>query len=310
MTNFKIIQKRNVWLAISGLIFVVCLAALMIWKLKFGIDFTGGSLLEVRFLQNRPTVTEVEAGLDKFNLGSLTVQPVGDDSMILRFQELTINERQDILKKLNELSAAGLSDKNKSNVEEIRYDSVGPSIGEELKKKSVYAIFWVFVVIVLYISIAFRKVSKPVSSWKYGISALLAMLHDVLITIGIFAILGRFYNIEINTPFVAAILTVLGYSIHDTIVVFDRIRENLPKSDQDFEGTVNMSLNQTLGRSINTSLTVLITLVAIIWFGGESIKTFALALAIGITTGTYSSIFVASPLLVLWDQFSRRGSKK
>jgi preprotein translocase subunit SecF len=190
-------------------------------------------------------------------------------------------------------------------VEEIRYDSVGPSIGVELKRKAISAIFWVLIAIVIYISIAFSKVSKPVASWKFGLSALIAMFHDVIITVGVFAILGKYFGVEINTPFVAATLTVLGYSVHDTIVVFDRIRENLPKSDQDFIGTVNSSLNQTLIRSLNTSLTVLLTLIAIIIFGGASIRSFALALTIGIFIGTYSSIFVASPLLVVWEKFKK-----
>jgi preprotein translocase subunit SecF len=132
------------------------------------------------------------------------------------------------------------------------------------------------------------------------------MFHDVIITLGVFAFLGKYYNMEINAPFLAAILTVLGYSIHDTIVVFDRTRENLPKSDDDFAGTVNTSLNQTLGRSINTSMTSLLALSAIIVFGGESIRPFALALTIGIFIGTYSSIFVASPLLVYWEKWNNR----
>jgi len=192
------------------------------------------------------------------------------------------------------------------DVTQIRYTAVGPSIGEELKRKAVLAIFWVLAAVVIYISIAFRRVSRPVSSWKYGVSALIAMLHDVIITIGVFAFLGKFYGTEINTPFVAAVLTVLGYSIHDTIVVFDRVRENLPRSDEDFSGTVNTSLNQTLVRSINTSMTVILTLLAVLIFGGASIRVFALALTIGIFIGTYSSIFVASPLLILWEKWGKQ----
>ncbi len=218
--------------------------------------------------------------------------------MILRFQETAEEVHQNILTKLNQLAG-------ENNLEELRFDSVGPSIGQELKRKSLYAIFFVLLAMLIYITYAFRKVSKPISSWKYGTAAIIAMFHDALITIGVFSILGHFYNIEINTPFVAAILTVLGYSVHDTIVVFDRIRENLPRSSEDFEGTVNISLNQTLGRSLSTSFTVLLVLAAIIFFGGSSIRTFALALAIGIFIGTYSSIFVASPLLVVWEKMKK-----
>jgi len=298
--NFQIIKKRNIWLAFSIILFVVAAAALSLWGLKFGIDFTGGSQLEVKFFEQRPDIKAVENKLADMNLGSLTVQPVEDKGMILKFQDSTKEKRDETMKRLGELS--GGEDK----LEEVQYDSVGPSVGTELKRKAVLAIFWVFVAIVIYISIAFNKISKPVASWKYGLSALTAMFHDIIITIGVFAILGKYYGIEINTPFVAAILTVLGYSVHDTIVVFDRIRENLPKSEENFEDTVNTSLNQTLIRSLNTSMTVLLTLIAVIVLGGASIRTFALALTIGIAIGTYSSIFVASPLLVIWEKFGKK----
>lgn len=308
MTNYQIIQKRNIWLTISGALFVVAVAALIIWGFKFGIDFTGGSLLEVKFLGQRPSVNEVQNILTNNpaigSLDGLIVQPVGGQNMILRFQDTSEEKHKAVtaaLEKLGELEGI----KDKKFVEELRFDSVGPSIGQELKQKSVYAIFFVLIGILIYISWAFRKVSKPVASWKYGTAALIALAHDAIITLGVFSILGRFLGIEINTPFVAAILTVIGYSVHDTIVVFDRIRENLPKSDEDFEGTINTSLNQTLIRSINTSLTVILTLIAVLLFGGASIRPFALALTVGIFIGTYSSIFVASPLLVLWEKWKK-----
>jgi preprotein translocase subunit SecF len=304
--DFRIIQKRGIWLTISTLLFVIFGLAIILWGLKFGIDFTGGSILEVKFDKNRPEVTVIQNKLSDLDLGSLTVQPVGDSNVSLRFQDSAKEKHDEVIKRLNGIANPDPKSKEKNVVEEIRYDSVGPSIGAELKSKAINAIFWVFIMIVIYISIAFHKVSKPVASWKYGISALLAMFHDVIITIGVFAVLGKYFGVEINTPFVAAVLTVLGYSIHDTIVVFDRIRENLPKSDKDFEGTVNVSLNQTLGRSINTSLTVMLTLIAIIVFGGESIRSFALALTVGIFIGTYSSIFVASPLLVVWEKIGKK----
>lgn len=306
MTNYNIIQKRAIWLWISGILFAVFGAALLVWGFKFGIDFTGGSLLEVRFAKERPSVSEVQSALaapEIGNLGSLVVQPVGEQDMIVRFQESSEEKHRAVLASLAKLGQA----KSRDNaVEELRFDAVGPSVGQELKQKSVNAIFLVLLFILLYISWAFRKVSKPVASWKYGLAALIALAHDAIITLGVFAVLGKFYDIEINTPFVAAILTVIGYSVHDTIVVFDRLRENLPKSHTDFEGTVNMSLNQTLVRSVNTSLTVLLTLVAIILFGGASIRSFALALTIGIGIGTYSSIFVASPLLVVWEKWRQK----
>jgi len=302
MTNFKIIQKRNIWLSISGALFVIFLAALVVWGFKYGIDFTGGSLLEVKYLGSRPTVNQVETSLTDLKLNSLIVQPVGSEDMMLKFQDTAEATHQAILSKLTAL--AKQLDKNNS-LEELRFESVGPSIGAELKIKSLWAIFFALLAMLAYITYAFRKVSRPIASWKYASAAIIAMFHDTIITMGVFAALGHFYGVEINTPFVAAVLTVLGYSVHDTIVVFDRIRENLPKSEFDFEGTVNMSLNQTLVRSLNTSLTVLLVLLAIIIFGGASIRTFALALAIGIFIGTYSSIFVASPLLVVWEKLKR-----
>jgi len=320
MTNFKIIQKRKIWLTISVLLFVVFGLAWMIWGLKYGIDFTGGSLLEIRFLDNRPDISIIREELDKIGLKDLIIQPAGEKGLIMRFQDTEETKHQEVLASLDKINSVPEENSGKSTstvsqteltpglitIEELRYDSVGPSIGQELKRKSFNAIVFVFTAIVLYITYAFRKVSKPVASWKFGLSALVAMFHDVIITIGVFAVLGRFFNIEIDTPFVAAVLTVVGYSVHDTIVVFDRIRENLPKSDEDFEGTVNNSLNQTLVRSINTTLTVILTLVSIIIFGGASIRTFVLALTIGIFIGTYSSIFVASPLVVIWEKWSRK----
>ncbi|MBI2459848.1 MAG: protein translocase subunit SecF [Parcubacteria group bacterium] len=302
MTNFKIIQKRNIWLGISGALFVVFLAALLVWGFKYGIDFTGGSLLEVKFKAARPSVSQIQAGLADVKLSSLIIQPVGEQDMMLKFQETKEETHQAILSKLNELAQ---KDNKNNSIEELRFESVGPSIGAELKIKSLWAIFFALLAMLSYITYAFRKVSRPVASWKYGLAAIMAMFHDVVITMGVFAFLGHYYEIEINTAFVAAILTVLGYSVHDTIVVFDRLRENLPKSDEDFEGTVNTSLNQTIVRSLNTSLTVLLVLAAIIIFGGASIRTFVLALAIGIGIGTYSSIFVASPILVVWEQWKK-----
>ncbi len=241
--------------------------------------------MEVRFKGERPTVVEAQEKLSGLELESLVVQPIGEKDMLLRFQNTEESKHQEVISAFGE-------------VEELRFDAVGPSIGNELKRRSLIASFMVLAAIIIYIAWAFREVSKPVASWKYGLTAIVALFHDVLIVLGVFAVLGHFFNIEINTPFIAAILTVLGYSVNDTIVVFDRIRENLPKSDEDFEGTVNSSVNQTITRSIYTSITTLLVLITILIFGGSSIRDFVLALSIGVFIGTYSSIFVASPLLV------------
>lgn len=298
---YQIIQKRKIWLSFSSLLVAISVVFLALWGLDFGIDFTGGSLLEVKYSGERPSVSEVQEATSDLGLESLIVQPIGESNLILRFQEISEDDHQKALEKLESLK----DDSGGSNFEELRFDSVGPSIGEELKRKSLYAIFAVLFFIILYIALVFRKVSKPVSSWKYGFTAIIALFHDVIITLGVFSVLGYFYGVEINTPFVAAILTVLGYSVNDTIVVFDRIRENLPQSDQDFESTVNTSVNETLTRSINTSFTTLLVLISILVFGGGSIKDFVLALSIGVFIGTYSSIFLASPLLVVWEKIRK-----
>ncbi len=296
----RIIQKRKIWLTISGIFVALAIVSLFAWGLKFGIDFTGGSLLEVKFLNTQPSVSDIRDILKDVGLSSLTIQPTENNSVILRFQENSEEKHQALLSKLNDLAA-----NNNGTAEEVRFDSIGPSIGKELKSKSFNSIIIVLVIIIAYIAFAFRKVSKPVASWKYGLAAIIALAHDILITLGIFSVLGKFWGVEINTSFVAAILTVLGYSINDTIVVFDRIRENLPRSEEDFEGTVNRSINQTLARSINTSLTVLLVLLCIVFWGGSTIRDFSIALSIGVFVGTYSSIFVASPLVVIWEKFKK-----
>jgi preprotein translocase subunit SecF len=313
MFMINIIPKKNIWFTLSGIMLIFSISALFVWGLKFGIDFTGGSLLEVKFLNERPAVNDIRGSLSDLELGSLVVQPIDEKNLILRFQDTSEEKHQETLQRLDELGGAsepvgenGAETAGLNNIEELRFDSVGPSIGQELKNKSMSAIILVLIAIVLYIAWAFRKVSKPVESWKYGLSATFALFHDVIITVGVFAYLGYLLNLEINTAFVAAILTVIGYSVNDTIVVFDRVRENLPKSEEDFESTVNTSINQTISRSINTSGTTLLVLAAILFLGGSTIRDFILVLSIGILIGTYSSIFIASPILVMWENFGRK----
>jgi preprotein translocase subunit SecF len=205
-----------------------------------------------------------------------------------------------------DLGAIAANEEN-SNIKEKRFDSIGPVIGNELKSTAVIAIVIALIAIVLYIGWAFRKVSRPVSSFKYGIIATITLFHDIIITLGVFAVLGHLYNIEVGIPFVAALLAILGYSVNDTIVVFDRTRENLIRSgSDDFEKVVNKSVNETLIRSLNTSFTTLLVLATLFLFGGTTIKYFIVALIVGITAGTYSSIFIASPLLVTWQKWSLR----
>lgn len=318
-------KKKKIWFSISLTLVVASLLSFFVWGLNLGIDFTGGSLLEVKFGQNAPGVNEVEQALSGLDLKGLTIQPTDQNGIIFRFQDTAGDKQQAAMEALRSLvgESAEAGDKQlkiesdgqvavevnsgqtAELVEELRYESVGPSIGQELKRNAIYSIVIILIAIIIYVAWAFRKVSRPVASWKYGVAGVIALFHDVIIVTGIFCVLGQFYGIEVNTSFVAALLTVFGYSIADTIVVFDRIRENLPKSHEDFEGTINTSINQTLRRSINTSMTTILTLLAIFLLGGDSIKFFALALLIGIFFGTYSSIFLASPLLTLFNKWKK-----
>jgi preprotein translocase subunit SecF len=265
--------------------------------LKFGIEFAGGSNMAIQFQNERPTNEAIQQTMSEFNLGEITVQPTGDKGAIIKFQGVEESVHQQILSKLN----------STYTVTETNFQYIGPSVGKELKNSTEIAIALCLLAITIYIAFAFRKVSRPVSSWKYGITSLIALFHDIIVPLGIFSVLGHFYNVEITIPIVAALLTILGFSVHDTIVIFDRIRENiLRKGMGQFEETVNLSLNQTLGRSISTVFSVVIVLVCLFFFGGETLKYFALTLIIGITSGAYSSIFIASPLLVSWYKWEQK----
>ena len=298
--NFPFIKYSAVYYILFGILVIGSISALLVFGLKFGIEFTGGSTMEVNFIDKRPVNEEISKTLSGFNLGEIIVKPTGDKGVVLQFKGIDETVHQQILSKLSELS----------KVEERSFEYIGPSIGQELKQKTILSMFLALLAITLYIAFAFRKVSKPVSSWKYGIASLIALFHDILIPLGVFAILGKFYNIEITIPIIAALLTILGFSVHDTIVIFDRIRENiLRKGMGQFQETVNWSLNQTIGRSISTVFTTLLTLLSIFFFGGQTLKYFSLALIIGITSGAYSSIFIASPLLVSWRKWDEKRSK-
>jgi preprotein translocase subunit SecF len=289
-----IIHNRRIFFSISGILFAASILAFIIWGLKLGIDFTGGSLLQIDFKTERPANDIIKQELAGLDLGELSIQPTSGKGVIMRFKSVEEETHQKIL------TALGGFEK----VEEKSFESIGPVIGQELKNRSLYAIALVMIMIVIYIAYAFRKVSRPVASWRYGVAAIVALVHDVIIPSGFFALLGHFFGVEVGLLFVTAVLTILGFSVHDTIVVFDRIRENLRKGGfGDFENSVEASINQTIGRSITTSLVVMFTLFAIFLFGGETTKYFALTLLVGVFFGTYSSIFIASPLLVEWENF-------
>jgi preprotein translocase subunit SecF len=300
----QITKFRKVYYIISSVLVGLSLLALAVWGLNLGIDFKGGSLLNGEFQNSALSKDDISDVLAKYDLGDLIIQPSGDRSVFMRFKEVSEDTHQDILASLSE--AATQNDPENIFIQKS-YESIGPSISSELSKKAIYAIILVLAAIVLFVAFAFRKVSYPIASWKYGLATLVALFHDVAIPVGVFAYLGHFYNIEISSAFIAAILTVLGYSVNDSIVVFDRVRENLMRhTGKDFEDTVNISVNQTFVRSLNTSLTVILVLLSIYMFGGESIKYFALALAVGVLSGTYSSIFVGSTLLVTMQKMLKR----
>ncbi|OHA59684.1 MAG: protein-export membrane protein SecF [Candidatus Vogelbacteria bacterium RIFOXYD1_FULL_46_19] len=294
-----VIKHRRKFFAISALVVGLAVAAILYFGLNFGTDFTGGSILELRYPEGRPTAGEIKNSLATTPFAASQVQPAGDSNVILRLQAIDEAEKEELISTLAEVSAQTLT--------EERFSSIGPTISGELARRAGLALVIVVILIVLFIAFVFRHVSEPVSSWKYGLVAVLTLLHDIIIPTGVFAVLGYLYGVEIDALFLTAMLTILGLSVNDTIVVFDRIRENLKnKVAPHFEDVVGLSLQQTYARSINTSLTIIVVLLALYIFGGTTTKDFALALTIGMTVGTYSSIFLAAPLLVTWDKWSSR----
>ena len=289
----NLIKHTKLYFILSLIILIPGVVALLAFGLNLSIDFTGGSLLEYK-ITNQPTLAEIT---DIFAEHDVKTEEIIFD----KDSKVNIKTKPIDAKKSDELTQA-LSEKF-TNVQQLSFETVGPSVGRETTKNSITAVIVASVGILLYIAYAFRNIPKPYSSFHFGVCAIIAMLHDAFVVLGIFAILGHFLNVETDALFITAILTVIGFSVHDTIVVFDRIRENLKKLPQSwkFPEIVNYSLVETLNRSLATSLTVIMTLTALFLLGGQSIKHFALALLIGIISGTYSSIFNAAPLLVVWE---------
>ncbi|HPI67174.1 MAG TPA: protein translocase subunit SecF [bacterium] len=301
--HLAIVKNRNKFFIFSGVLVILSIISIAVWGLNFGIDFTGGSLLEIKI--NNAELMSASDFSNKITtlmptLGEVRVQPSSDGGYLIRLKHLSEEEHQQLLRMATEI----FNDQNKDvQIEEKRFESIGPVIGQELKVKAVWAIILAMIMIILYIAYSFRHVSKPVASWKYGVGAVIALFHDIIIVTGIFAALGHFFGYEIDLLFVSALLTILGFSVHDTIVVYDRTRENLIHNPQKtFEDTVDKATNDTITRSINTSLTVFFVLLAMYLLGGDSTRNFVLALLIGVFFGTYSSIFVASTLLVVWHK--------
>lgn len=296
---YNIIGNKYIFLSISAVLVIAALVSIALFGFKQGIDFKGGTAWQVR-IANAPTTEAVQDILMKeFKLTEITViEEPTTQSIILRLPELSLGLHAEYKKTLEKQFGA---------IEELNYETIGPAIGSELRRKALYAFVGVLITISLYIAFAFRTVSLPVSSWKYGFITLITLFHDALIPLGLVSYLGARQGVEINTNTIVALLVVMGFSVHDTIVVFDRIRENIKNqktSSFNFPALVNTSVNETIIRSLNTSLTLILMLCALLLFGSANLFYFVLVILVGVVVGIYSSIFVASPLVTVWNRSS------
>ncbi len=290
-----IIKYKKVFVLISVCLVALSLASIFIFGFKLGIDFKGGAQMEVTFAGARPEQSIVKDELSKLSIGEALIQPTGTDGYSIKTRALSESERASVLSTLG------------NDATEKTFSSIGPSVGAELARKSIITFILVSLGIIFFIAFSFRKVSKPISSWKYGLIAIGTLIHDILIPVGVFVILSKVFGAEVDTLFVVAILTILGLSVSDTIVVFDRIRENLRGGHfKTFEEAVGKSLEQVFTRSIATSLTVILALLSLVFWGPDSTRNFALMLTAGMFFGTYSSIFLASPLLVFAKEWQEK----
>lgn len=278
--------KYSVYFLIFSFILIFAsLFSIYYYDLNLGIDFTGGSIIELEYEEKVPAHSEIKGALE--DLDQISVQSIGEKGVLLRTVAISEETHQEILTTLEEMNYS---------FEEQRFESIGPVIGQELRDRTKTVVFWALILMILYITIAFARMKKPIKSWQYGLISVFALFHDVILPLGVLAFLG----VEMSIPIVTALLAVVGYSINDTVVVIDRIRENLLKRELTFKEVVNKSINQTLSRQVNTSLTTLFVVVAIFLFGGATLQYFSLALIIGIIAGTYSSVFLVTSLLVFW----------
>ena len=301
-----VIRNKTVFFILSAILVLASIGSIAVWGLTPSIDFAGGSILEVSYPGEAPSLEDVTTAFEAADMANASVRTAGAQGFLVRTPFLDDANRDVVL---NALSVNGAYE-----LVEERFSSVGPSIGRELRTKAYIAIALVILMIILYVAFVFRHVSKPVSSWKYGLVAIIALAHDIIIPTGVFAVLGYTLGLEVDVLFVMALLAILGFSVNDTIVVFDRIRENLRNKKElkgkkeTFEETVGKSLTQSYARSINTSLTTLVVLLALYFIGGETIHNFVLTLIVGVIAGTYSSIFLASPLLTVLASDKKRQS--
>ena len=287
-----VIKHKNIFIIVIGLVMLAAVAITFAWQPNFSIEFTGGSVSEGVYASSTPPVESLNERVSALGLGTVKLQSKGDSGLIIRSKELTVDEHTRLV------NALSLDD---AEFTETSLSTIGPSVGRELRSKAIIAIILVLILIIIFVTIAFRSVSGVVSSWKFGLSVIICLVHDIFVPTAIFVVLSHYFiGYEIDTLFVTALLAILGYSVADSIVVFDRVRENIKLAPKEpFEHVVGRSLNETYIRSMNTSLTTVLAALAIFLFGAEATRHFALMLAIGIAAGTYSSILLASPLLVL-----------
>ena len=308
-----IIKYKKIFISLSVMLVFLSISSLFVFGLNIGIDFKGGALTEVVYKTMRPTQISLHEKLEALNFGAILLQPTGELGYIVKSRSLNDSEHTLLLKSLSlGHSPTGEAQDDLNTLVETSFNSIGPAVGRELTRKAIIAIILISFAIICFIAFAFRKVSLPVSSWRYGLIAIVTLLHDVAIPIGLFVVLSHYYSAELDTLFVVAILTILGLSVSDTIVIFDRIRENLKNQTNkqiNFAEIVGKSLEQSYVRSISTSLTVILVLLALFFFGPTTTSYFALMLIAGMFFGTYSSIFLASPLLVLVEEWQAKNGK-
>jgi len=295
----KIIENRKYFLSLSGILVLASLAAIIVFGLRTGIDLKGGAEWQISFPSSTAaTIINEESLMAVFDNTNkekkVSIKTLDNGDFVIRLPNTSEAEHQSYLTEFNKLGT----------VEEKKFSSIGPTIGAELRRKSIFAIVAVLFAISFYIAWAFRKVSEPVKSWKYGVVTLITLFHDVMIPTGLLVVLGIWRGVEIDSNFIVALLVVMGFSVHDTIVVFDRIRENLllNRNRHKLDEVINYSVKETMVRSINTSLTLVLVLLTMLFFGPESLFYFILTILVGTIFGTYSSIFVASPLLFVWQK--------
>lgn len=297
----QFIKYKNIFLALTAAAVVASVGAIAVYGLAPSIEFTGGSILELQYKGSVPSSAAIGDAIKDLNLKEVSVYTVGSNGISLRTETLSQDTHVKLLEDL----------KKTGEFEEKSFETIGPVVGNEIKSRTQVLVVVSLLAMLVYIAIAFRNVPGPVSSWKYGIASFVILAHDVLIPLGVFAVMGNFYGVQITIPIITALLTVVGYAINNVIVVYDRIRENLTRDRKaQFEDIANRAINQTLSRQINTSLATLLPVFAIYFWGGLTLKYFALALILGIVTGTYSSVFLASQILVVWMGFSNKRSVK